>query len=365
MDKRKIFAYLSLVIVGISIGLVFYPGPKYGIDFLGGTEILIQFGGKIDSGKLRSALRKMGYAQPDVVRFKDQKNAFILRIHSTSALTPGQKKYLFKTLRHKFKKQGISKIELSSGGDKLTLQFKKDIEEQEIKRVIEKAKFEVKEVKRLGKRREQIFEVYLPTIGEQVIQGLKKIFGEKRVNREPEKVVWIGPKVGRQLRDQGIKAILYALGFIMLYIAIRFDLRFAPGAVIALAHDIIITAGTFVLLRKDFTLPIVAAFLTIVGYSLNDTIVVFDRIRENFIKMKERSLDRVVNSSINETLSRTLLTSITTFMVVLSIYIWGSGLIKDFAFALLIGVIVGTYSSIFVASPIVIWLDSHFFAKRR
>ena len=164
--------------------------------------------------------------------------------------------------------------------------------------------------------------------------------------------------------ELGIKALLYALAFIMLYIAFRFDLRYAPGAVVALIHDILLTIGIFTALRINVSLETIAALLTIVGYSLNDTIVVFDRIRENFQKMRERELAKVVNQSINETLSRTLLTSLTTFVVVLVIWLLASGPIKNFSFTLMIGVIIGTYSSIFIASPIVVWLDRRFFSKK-
>ena len=151
----------------------------------------------------------------------------------------------------------------------------------------------------------------------------------------------------------------------MLYIAVRFDLRFAPGAVVALVHDVMITVGVFTLARVEVTLATIAALLTIVGYSLNDTIVVFDRIRENLSKSRERKLIHVINQSINETLSRTVLTSLTTLIVVVVLLTVGwKTTIRDFAFALLIGVLVGTYSSIFVASPIVVWLDRRFGKKK-
>jgi preprotein translocase subunit SecF len=195
------------------------------------------------------------------------------------------------------------------------------------------------------------------------MEGLRKeSFG---VGAELMRSEWVGPKVGKQLREAGIWSIIYALIFIMVYIAIRFDLRFAPGAVVALVHDILITVGVFTIFRVEITLATIAALLTIVGYSLNDTIVVFDRIRENLSKMKERKLAAVINISINQTLSRTILTSLTTLLVVVSVLTIGFWTtIRDFAFALLIGVLVGTYSSIFVASPVVVWLDQRFAKKQ-
>ena len=166
----------------------------------------------------------------------------------------------------------------------------------------------------------------------------------------------ISPSVGSDLLNSGLLAVVYACIGILLYIALRFDFKYGPGAVIALLHDAFITVGIFALTQIPFSLPIIAAVLTIIGYSVNDTIVVFDRIRENVTKMKGLPFDRIINTSINETLSRTVLTSFTTLAVVISIFALGGGLIKDFAFALIIGVLVGTYSSIFVASPILLAL---------
>jgi len=150
--------------------------------------------------------------------------------------------------------------------------------------------------------------------------------------------------------------MLYAVIGILIYVTWRFELRYAVGAVIALLHDVLITVGIFSLLGKEFTLPIIAALLTIIGYSLNDTIVVFDRIRENIKGIRKQPLKDIVNSSINQVMSRTVLTSFTTLLVVLALFIFGGAVIHDFAFALLIGILIGTYSSIFIASPtILVW----------
>ncbi|MBR57835.1 MAG: protein translocase subunit SecF [Myxococcales bacterium] len=167
----------------------------------------------------------------------------------------------------------------------------------------------------------------------------------------------ISATVGQAMFNKGLLAIIYALLGILAYIWLRFDIRYSPGAVVALAHDVLITLGLFALFQIKFSLSIVAALLTIVGYSLNDTIVVYDRIRENTKRMRQLDIRSVVNRSINETLSRTLLTSITTLIVVLSLLFFGGGLISDFALALAIGVIIGTYSSVYVASPVVLLLD--------
>jgi preprotein translocase SecF subunit len=167
----------------------------------------------------------------------------------------------------------------------------------------------------------------------------------------------VGPKVGAELSGKAIMSIITALALILIYISIRFEFIFALGAIAALTHDVLVTLGIFSLLGYEISLPIIAAFLTIVGYSLNDTIVIFDRIREN-IKIKRReTYTSIVNDSINASLSRTVITSLTTFFVVFILWIAGGEVIHNFAFAMIIGVVVGTYSSIYIASPIVVLLQ--------
>ncbi|MEE2780291.1 MAG: protein translocase subunit SecF [Myxococcota bacterium] len=174
-----------------------------------------------------------------------------------------------------------------------------------------------------------------------------------------ESATSVSPSVGRDLLNNGLLAVLYAIIGILLYITLRFDFRFAPGAVVALVHDVIITMGLFSIFQIKFSLPIIAALLTIVGYSLNDTIVVLDRVRETFDAYRGRPLTDLLNRAINGTLSRTVLTSFTTLLVITSVLVLGSGQIRDFALALLVGVIVGTYSSIFIASPLVYYMDAY------
>ena len=166
----------------------------------------------------------------------------------------------------------------------------------------------------------------------------------------------VSPKIGSELSGKAVMAIISALGLIMLYISVRFEFKFALGAIAALTHDVLITLGMFSLLSYEISLPIIAAFLTIVGYSLNDTIVIFDRIRENLKSSRNQAYTAVVNTSINESLSRTVITSLTTFVVVFILWVFGGEVIHNFAFAMIVGVIVGTYSSIYIASTLVIYL---------
>ena len=179
-----------------------------------------------------------------------------------------------------------------------------------------------------------------------------------------ERVEMVGPKVGKDLREKAILSIIYAIIGIVIYISWRFELQYAIAAIIALVHDVLVTVGAFSLADKEFTLVIVAAFLTIIGYSLNDTIVVFDRIRENMRRKGKASLSDVINMSINQTLSRTILTSGTTLLVVVALFFRGGEIIHDFSFALIVGVVVGTYSSIFIASVFLVYWENRTISKR-
>ena len=196
----------------------------------------------------------------------------------------------------------------------------------------------------------------------EIVDHLYSIFPQKIPENKIDFILnkgTVSPKIGSELSGKAVMAIFSALGLILLYISIRFQFNFALGAIAALTHDILITLGIFSLLGYEINLPIIAAFLTIVGYSLNDTIVIFDRIRENIKSLKRESYFAIVNQSINESLSRTIITSLTTFIVVLILWLFGGEVIHNFALAMIIGVIVGTYSSIFIASPIVIRLHDN------
>ena len=193
-----------------------------------------------------------------------------------------------------------------------------------------------------------------------LIEVLKNYFPDGYPKNKNDFILSIGkvsPKVGSELSGKAIMAIIYAITLILIYISLRFEFVFAIGAIAAIAHDVTITLGIFSILGYEISLPVVAAFLTIVGYSLNDTIVIFDRIRENLKTIKKDSIIDTVNKSINESLSRTIVTSLTTFFVVLILYFFGGEVIRYFSFALIIGVLVGTYSSIFVASLIVVYMQ--------
>jgi preprotein translocase subunit SecF len=325
VGRKKIAFCLSIACIAISfLSLIIHKGPRLGIDFAGGTLIQIKFASPVRIDDIKSGLETIGVTKSSVQQFGQQSN-------------------------HEF----LVRTDISHGSDEgFTDHVKKALESINAGQV------------------------------------------------EIRRVEMVGPQVGEDLRKKALFAMFYALLFITIYISGRFELKwmlsgvvaaaiigavyifnlfnvsipfligaalavslvifwflelkYAMGAIVALIHDVIITVGIFSIFGKEFTLPIIAALLTIIGYSLNDTIIVFDRIRENLKKHHKKPLAFVINRSINETLSRTILTSLTTLMVVVALFVLGGGIIHDFAFALMVGIIVGTYSSIYVASPILL-----------
>jgi preprotein translocase subunit SecF len=283
VGKRKLAIIASGIVILLGlISLTINGGPNYGIDFVGGTLVQVEFSQDTDAAKIKDSLATLELGSIVVQRFGDHPNEFLIRVQ-----------------------EGDKSSDLS------------------------------------GK----------------ISKTLNAVYGDGAVDLR--RVEMVGPQVGKDLRQKGLLSILYAMIGILIYVAWRFELRFAVGAIIALLHDILITLGIFSLTGREIDLPIIAAFLAIIGYSLNDTIVVYDRIRENYGKHQKKGFGSIVNHSINETLSRTILTSGTTLLVVLALFVFGGGVIHNFAFALLIGILVGTYSSIFVASPILIFWEDY------
>lgn len=199
--------------------------------------------------------------------------------------------------------------------------------------------------------------------GEGAAQVIEKTLTSKFQGASIRRVESVGPKVGEELKAKAWEAILFSILAILLYVWMRFQWRYGIGSVVALIHDVLVVLTLFVFTGKEITLPVVAAILTVAGYSINDTIVIFDRIRENYLRFQKKKGLEIMNESINQTLTRTLLTSGTTMFVLVSIFVFGGEIINDFAFALLVGVLVGTYSSIYIASPVLLFLNQRFPAK--
>ena len=241
-----------------------------------------------------------------------------------------------------------------TGGTIAQLKFEKEIEITKLRDKLKGNEFNDAEIVEFGSPKEVLIKTQFSGSNNEISEKLNFLLEDEFTLRRVESV---GPKIGKELQSDAIFAIILALSMILIYIGFRFDFYFAIGSVIALMHDVLITLGIFSLLSYEINLSIIAAFLTIVGYSLNDTIVVFDRIRENIPKNLKKNLQEVVNISLNETLSRTVITSLTTLMVVFILFLWGGEVIRLFAFALIIGVLVGTYSSMFVASPVMLFFE--------
>ncbi len=246
------------------------------------------------------------------------------------------------------------------GGAKIEFQFTEPVTENQVREALAPLDLGDVSVVRFGEASDNrmSIKVELPEehagIGESIFTALTTAFGEGNVKLEQEETV--GPRVGEELRRKAWLTILFSWVLMLIYIGYRFDFLFAPGAVIALMHDVIITLGFFALLGKEINLAILAAILTLIGYSINDTIVVFDRIRENKNRISPSTIMDVVNECLNATLARTIITSLTVLFVVVVLFFKGGGTLHDFAFALIVGVIVGTYSSIFIASPVYVGL---------
>ncbi|MBF0362307.1 MAG: protein translocase subunit SecF [Oligoflexia bacterium] len=248
------------------------------------------------------------------------------------------------------------------GGAEIQIKFKTAIDLKDLRENLSKGGFQGASVQSIGEPSDNEFlvkvladEKHLNTVTQQIALSLSKDFADK--GAELRKTDIVGPKAGAELRASGFKAMAYSLIAILIYIGLRFDFKYAPGAVIALIHDSAIIIGVWAFTGVEFTLQIVAAVLTIIGYSVSDTVVIYDRVREQEAKHPGIPLMELLNTAINETLSRTILTAGATLLSSLAMFIWGGQSIRDFFLAVSIGIVVGTYSSVFVAAPITLWLD--------
>jgi preprotein translocase subunit SecF len=244
-----------------------------------------------------------------------------------------------------------------TGGTLIQLKFEKDIQIDVLRKALSAKGYNGLEIKHFGSSNEVAIRAGLQRSAEE-ISGTMETIISKAIPDNPfvvQQIEKVGPKIGQELVWSAVKAIFWALVLILFYILWRFEFRFSIGAIVALIHDVTITLGVFSIFEIEISAPLIAAILTIVGYSLNDTIVVFDRIRENMKSSKKnRDIGEIANVSINETLSRTVITSVTTLIVVLVLFIFGGEVLHSFALALIIGIVIGTYSSVFIASPIVV-----------
>ena len=239
-----------------------------------------------------------------------------------------------------------------TGGTLIEVGYPEAVDLEDVRSALSASEFAQAQVQHFGTSRDVLVRI-APQAGKESAQLSEEVLAALRNQQagvEMRRVEFVGPQVGEELTEQGGLAMIYALMGILIYIMVRFQWRFAPGAVLSLVHDVVIIMGVFAFFQFDFDLTVLAALLAVIGYSLNDTIVVFDRIRENFRKVRKGTTVEIVNLSINQTLSRTLMTSLTTLLVLIALFIFGGEVIHAFSRALILGVVVGTYSSIYVAS---------------
>lgn len=245
-----------------------------------------------------------------------------------------------------------------TGGTLIEVGYPQAVELESIRTALEDSGFKGAQAQHFGSSRDVLVRI-APQVDKESAQLSEEALASLRQENadvEMRRIEFVGPQVGEDLTEQGALAMIYALIGILIYIMVRFQWRFAPGAVISLIHDVMIIIGVFAVFQFDFDLTVLAAILAIIGYSLNDTIVVFDRIRENFRKMRKGTAVEIINTSLNQTISRTLMTSVTTLLVLVALFVFGGEVIHDFALALIVGVVVGTYSSIYVASTVTLAL---------
>lgn len=386
MSKRWLFIGVSAFLLLLSALSFIKPGPQLGTDFKGGTELEVAFKTNVEAGDIRGAVEALGFSGADVIRVKDagsqSANRFLIRVQEVTVLTDQQKQVIQDKLCHLG--EGVaapadfdtrcpqnvraSEIKFSPGGDKISMRYEVEPDLAAIKAQFASVSgLELREGQNnpiIVSARDHKVEAQLKSRGDQLLGGLRNKLGADKVPDRALRTEWIGPKAGAQLRDAAITSVVISIVFIMAYIAFRFDLRFAPGGIIALVHDVGIALGAMIFTHREITLSTVAALLTIVGYSINDTVIVYDRIRENLTKHRNMTFPAIINLSVSEMLGRTIITSGVTSLSMLAFLIWGTGVIKDFAFALLVGIVVGTYSSIYVAAPITEWIDRRFFGSQ-
>jgi len=362
IGKRKYAAIASAIVVSFSLFLAVYGtlnkefsmGPRYGVDFAGGTLIQLNVDKEVTIGDLRAALAGVGMNDDSVQSFGTSGTEYLVRVESVNFGADTFFEKASTTLKEAFGEEAWKSFDWQrqqSVSMRAVGTAPLDIEA--VTTQLTNLESEVVVVE--SKVEHNSFEISYPGITDKVKEVLGTSLGENSF--EVARVEMVGPTVGAELRRKGLMAIFFSLALILVYVAFRFDLSFAPGAVAALGHDVTITIGVFCLLGREFSLPTIGALLTIVGYSLNDTIVVYDRIRENLHRFPRRDLKELINVSLNETLSRTLLTSVTTILAVFSLIFLGGPIIQDFGIALAVGVLVGTYSSIYVASPMILALQ--------
>ena len=362
VGRRKYFIGLSLLLlVAGAASLIFKGGLKLGIDFKGGTLVYVKFKDAPDVSRIRQTLTDKGLTVATLQPFTDRADSHELKIDldlaEGAALTSGRSQ-IIETLRGLYPGEA-DKLDFNNrSAEALTERLRSNLTLSSLERTeIEAAASALiafrDESPQSGLVKDFSQLTSVEGVNSDIISALQQeaYLGSFAIRG----VEAVGPKIGKDLQRQARNATLAALGGMLIYIALRFEWIYGIAAVVAVFHDVFITLGFFSLFDREIELPVIAALLTLVGYSMNDSIVIFDRVRENLKLTRRQPLEVLVNRSVNQTLARTLLTSGLTLIAVLCLFLFGGEVLRGFSFALVIGVIVGTYSSIFVASPILLW----------
>jgi preprotein translocase subunit SecF len=371
MRVAPICAVISALAMVATLTALFYPGPKLGTDFIGGTEIEVRFKSQVPAAKIREALEAGGLKDADVVEVRsgDVVDRYILRVPQVSTISA--------EIQHRAESvlclppsaapdctdaERASEVKFSPGGDRITTRFATPQTPEWIRqRLAQVNGLDLRpgaDNPSVDTRHPDKVVVELLGMGDTMFSALANRLGKDVAPDAPLRIEWVGPKAGAQLRNAAIQSIAITLIAIMIYVGLRFDIRYSPGAVICLMYDALIGVGALMLAGKEISLTIVAAVLTIIGFSVNDTVVVYDRVRENTRRLRGASFPELIDLSVSEMLGRTVITTGTAMLSLTPFLIWGTNALQDFAFTMIIGMASGAYSTVFVALPITHWLDT-------
>lgn len=356
VGKRMFFAGLSGIAVLVSIVLFVVIGPNWSIDFTGGTEVEVDFQDQVEIAEVRGALAKIGVGDDAIQQVgKDPDSRYLVRIQGASGASAEEVELAKGALSKAFGADWIEEWRMDAEvGTRAAVLYKGD--PVPLNRVDDALKG-IPDIVVQGSPEENTFYVRLPGVAETIRETLSTGLAGRPF--EVLRTDSVGPKVGGNLREAGLISASVTMLLLLVYVAFRFDFAFAPGAILCLFHDAVIVCGIWVVTRQEFGLSMISAILTLVGYSINDTIVIYDRIRENMEKYRQNDLPKLINDTINQMLSRTVATSLATALALVPFLIWGGPILRQFASAMLLGIVIGSYSTIYVASPLMIILKEN------
>lgn len=379
MRVAPVCSLASFLVVLATLVALFYPGPKLGTDFVGGTEIEVAFRTDVPAQRVREALEAVDLKDSDVVEVRsgaDNADRYIIRVPEVSTISDETQRRAESLLclapnaaPDCGETRRATEVKFSPGGDRITARFAEPPDPAWIReRLSQVPGLELRpdaDNPQVDQRNPDKAIVELLGTGDKMFAALGKALGAEAMPEAPLRVEWVGPKAGAQLRDAAVASILITLVAIMLYVGIRFDMRFAPGAALCLLHDAVVATGALMLAGKELNLEVIAALLTIIGFSVNDTVVIYDRVRENSRRLRNATFPELVNLSVSEMLGRTVITTGTAVISLLPFLIWGTNALQDFSYVMIVGMLAGVYSTVFVALPITHWLDGVLAARRK